>query len=516
MARKRATAYPEIGPLIARCLDPDPRARPAAAQVAAELAQAAPPVPRPTPTPRPARERPEPDALLAGRYRVVRPLGEGAWAVTWLARDEQRGQDLVLKHLRPGRVGPEQVRAEYRHGDRLRSRYCAKVYDMLDRPEPGVLVQEYVPGRNLAEIAAGSRRLDQEQARRIAHDVLCGLADAHQQALYHRDVSPSNIIVGDDGRAKLIDFGLASPVEDAQSAVGSPPFTAPEVWTRRRWSPAADIYSAAASILFAMLSRYPYAGPGMDERDILVRPTDADVQRFGRSLLDTLYRAVAPEPADRPQDAAAFAEEVLRARDMSVRDGQYLVNPTVDALRSLYRRSSLGNAGNRGLDEAFAHDTYRPTKLDTVLVPAIRDGLLDVVVLSGNPGDGKTSFLVNLADELDKAGAIRVDDDAAGWRRRLDGRTFVAVYDASESHGTLSSDEPAAPGPRPRPPTTIPLCAPSSSRPTTDASPSSSASTPPVTRRSPPQLQRQRTAPATTATASSWWISNAARWRFPT
>ena len=394
LARRRALTYPGIGRLLARCLDPDPKGRPTAAEAAAELAPPSEAPTIPTPVPRP-RERMEADALLAGRYRVLKLLGEGAWAVTWLAYDERLGQDRALKHLRPNRVGPEQVRAEYTHADRLRSRYCAKVYDTLDRPEPGVLVQEYVLGRSLAEIAASSRRLDQEQARRIAHDVLCGLADAHQQALYHRDVSPSNIIVSDDGRAKLIDFGLASPVEDAQSAVGSPPFTAPEVWTRRRWSPAADIYSAAASILFAMLGRYPYAGPGMDERDILVRPTDADMQRFGRSLLNTLYRAVAPEPADRPQDAAVFAEDVLRAREVSVTGGQNLVNPTVADLRGLYRRSSIGNAGNRGLDDPFARGTYRPTKLDTVLVPAIRDGRLDVVVLSGNPGDGKTSFLVH-------------------------------------------------------------------------------------------------------------------------
>lgn len=445
LARRRARDYPDIGPLLARCLADDPQQRPSAAEVAAALAPRADdsptrPLRRPSTGPGSVADL-APDVLVADRYRLVRRLGEGAWAVTWLAWDEHLDQDRTLKFIRPERVGPEQVRAEYRHGNRLRSQYCAAIDDMLLAPEPGVLVQEYVPGDSLAQIAAGSRRLDQEQARRIAHDVLLGLADAHKQGLYHRDVSPSNIIVGDDGQAKLIDFGLASRVEDASSAVGSPPFTAPEVWTRRRWSPAADIYSAGASVLFAMLGRYPYAGPGMDERAILVRPTTTDVERYGRSLLDKLYQAVAPEPADRPQDAARFAEEVLRAREASVVAGRNVVNPTVDDLRGLYRRSGLGNAGNRGMDDGFAKATYRPTMLDSTLLPAIREGRLDVVVLSGNPGDGKTSFLVKVGDELDLAGAVRLHEDAAGWRKRLDGRTFVAVYDASESHDSLSSDD---------------------------------------------------------------------------
>jgi serine/threonine protein kinase len=440
LARTRAAAYPRIGAVLARCLSLDPAQRPSAADAAAALA---PEPPAPAATPRPAPDPPtvlEPDAVLGGRYRLVKPLGAGAWAVTWLAHDEHLDQPRTLKHLRPGRVTPLQVKAEYMHADRLRSRFCAKVYDTLDHPAPGVLVQEFVPGRSLADVASGSGRLDQEQARRIAHDVLRGLADAHEQALFHRDVSPGNIIVRDDGSAKLIDFGLASPVEAAQSAVGSPPFTAPEVWTRRRWSPAADIYSAAASVLFAMLGRYPYAGPGIDERAVLVQPTGADVRRYGQSLLTTLYRAVAAEPADRPQDAAAFAEQVLRARDASVQRGADVVNPTVAALRGLYRHSGVGNAGNRGMDDAFALDTYRPTVLDSRLIPDIRDGRLDVVVLSGNPGDGKTSFLVQVGRELDRAGAVDLHTDPAGWRKRLDGRTFVAVYDASESHGTLTSD----------------------------------------------------------------------------
>ena len=377
----------------------------------------------------------------AGRYRLIRELGEGAWAVTWLAHDENLDERRTVKHLRPGRVTPEQVKAEYDNAAALRSFHCARMHDRLARPEPGCLVQEYVPGETLHALTSGRPALDKEQARRIAMDVLAGLADAHERSIYHRDVSPHNIIVRDDGQAVLIDFGLASKADAAQSAVGSPPYTAPEVWTRRTWSPGADIYSASAAVLQAMLGRLPYAGPGIDERRTIVPATAEQLDRYGRALLDVLFRGVAYDPADRPSDARAFAEEVRRASDIVPVPGAHrVVNPTVAALRGLYRHSRIGNAGNRGLDDTFADETYVGTRLDSELLPAIVDGDLDVVVLSGNPGDGKTSFLVKVGAELDRRGAVILSEDPAGWRRSLGGRTFAAVYDASESHGELSSD----------------------------------------------------------------------------
>jgi serine/threonine protein kinase len=440
LARKRAAAYPQVGSVLARCLDPAYAARPDAAEAADASRMEAPEPAAPSRVMEDVQEEMAADALIDGRYRLLRQLGSGSWAVTWLAYDENVSQNRTLKHMRRGRVGLEQVRAEYAHADLLRSRHCARVYDILTQPEPGVLVQEYIDGQTLQDLAAG-RDLDAEQYRRIAVDVLHGLADAHEQLLYHRDVSPSNIIVRDDGRAVLIDFGLASKAEAAQSAVGSPPFTAPEVWSRREWSTSADIYSAAASVLYALLGRFPYAGPGVEERRTLVLPSEQDYARYGRAMLTELYEGVAYDPRDRPSDAAVFAERVARARDTSLAPGSRAVNPTVDALRGLYRHSGVGNAGNRGMDDDFARDTYVPSRLDTVLLPAMLRGELSVVVLSGNPGDGKTSFLVRVGDALDAAGAQTVHVDAAGWRKRLDGRTYAAVYDASESHGSLSSDD---------------------------------------------------------------------------
>lgn len=433
VARERAAAYPVVGPTLARCLSADYATRPDATEAADATA--------------PPRSRSESadvmavDALVSGRYKLIRVLGEGAWAVTWLAFDENVEAHRTLKHMRPHRADYAQVKAEYMYADLIRSRHCARPYDVLAQPDPGVLVQEFVPGQTLAAFADG-RDLDAEKFRRIAVGVLRGLADAHQQELYHRDVSPTNIIVRPDGNAVLIDFGLAALADTAQSAVGSPPFTAPEVWTRRQWSPAADIYSAAAALLHAMLGRYPYAGPGVEERRTLVPPSEQDCNRYGKALLSVLYEGVTYEPGSRPNNAAEFAERVQRASDTPVVEpGSRMVNPTVAALRGLYRYSGLGNAGNRGMDDDFARSTYATTRLDTELLPAIIGGTLGVVVLSGNPGDGKTSFLVRVGDELDAAGAETAHADAAGWRKRLGGHTFAAVYDASESHGSLTSDE---------------------------------------------------------------------------
>ena len=134
---RRAQQYPVVGQVLARCLSREP-GEPFTAAAAAAATDPQPPRP-----PVVRDEVIEPGALLGGRYRLKRPLGEGAWAVTWLAYDENLDEHRTVKHMRPGRVTPEQVKAEYEHARSLRSFHCAQMHDRLavtrtGRPRPGV------------------------------------------------------------------------------------------------------------------------------------------------------------------------------------------------------------------------------------------------------------------------------------------------------------------------------------------------------------------------------------------
>jgi hypothetical protein len=115
-------------------------------------------------------------------------------------------------------------------------------------------------------------------------------------------------------------------------------------------------------------------------------------------------------------------------------DGEWVENPFVHNLQALYRNSRLGNAENRGLDSKFAQETYVPTSMDTQLLPAVLEGHYWLVLLTGNPGDGKTAFLEKIGERLRDKGAIEKEwDRANGWYYVLDRHEFLANFDASES-----------------------------------------------------------------------------------
>lgn len=387
----------------------------------------------------------EPGTVIADQYRVLRKLGEGATAITYLVEDLVAETLFVLKRIRNPELISRLSRAEFRSLMTLHHANLPRVFDIRPPDSPFHLKLEYVPGSALRDLAP-TYRGNVDACQRVGYQVLEALAYLGTRNLIHRDVSPSNILVPDEEtkKVKLIDFGLATAESDASTAVGTPRYRAPEVERGAHWTPACDLYSLAVVLFELLVGRLPYrTDNGTTDKGQLVPPTAEEDARFGGRLLRVLMKGASPDPGLRFQTAAEFAgalREAAAAELPVAVGGREETNQFVAQLRGAYRNSRAGNADNRGLDSDFARRTYVHTRLDTELLPRLLEGQYQLVILSGNPGDGKTAFLQRARDELIARGGRPEAESPAGWRFRLGDRTYAAIYDASESHHGRSAN----------------------------------------------------------------------------
>jgi serine/threonine protein kinase len=430
----------EVARVLDQCLATDPSVRPDAKTVANEIRV------------RIAAKAPDVradviavDDLLDGQYRVIRELGRGATAVTYLALDDVSGQQFVLKRI----TNPEWVRRlaknEFRALLDLSHPNLPRVFDVRPPGAPFHLKLEYVRGSSLRDLAA-SRRGDVPFAMRVADQLLNALTYLAEHHVIHRDLSPANILVPDEDSSpiKLIDFGVATDAPDAQTSVGTPRYRAPEIDRGGTWSENSDIYSLAVILIELLIGRLPYevTDNTVAVKHIVLPPTPAEEALAGAGLLRVLFQAASPDRGVRYRTAAEFRDALAAALDaLPAVVGTEVINPDVDLIRAAYRNSKIGNADNKGLDSVFAVETYVATRLDRELLPRIADGDFRLVVLTGNPGDGKTAFLQKLGEEFIRRGATILASGPAGWRIRLHNHEFRALFDASESDSGRSADD---------------------------------------------------------------------------
>lgn len=421
--------------------------------------------------------------LIEGRYTVIRLLGAGASAQTYLVRDNVEGDRYAMKRLmHPSIMGESVAIGEFRTLKRLQHRAIPQVYDLVD---PVHVKMEYAEGRGLRE-AFPELRGDLDRWRRVAGDLLSAIGYLESKGIQHRDVKPENVILRDDGVTVLVDFGIATRTGVVAGPAGTQGYLPPEALTALTPPDSVDRYASAVVLFEALFGRKPFAQGGGFVLEPITEAELGDVSPAVRAVGRVLLNAVAIGPAGRPKSAA----RLLRLLDLAMRpertpqpdpvvdrvdrvehdtgggttdtdqqavgdrggtsggepvvavtEGTEKVNPTVADLRALFRNSVSGNADNRGLDSDFARETYVPTRLDTAILPAVLRDRPRAVFLSGNPGDGKTAFLEQIRTALRDAGGSEVTGDASGWEWTLGGHTFRAVYDASESHDGLSADE---------------------------------------------------------------------------
>ena len=205
---------------------------------------------------------------LAGRYRLERLLGRGGMGQVWLARDEMLGRAVAVKEIRfPAGLGDderdllrERTMREARLTARLSHPNIVTVYDVVLGDGHPCIVMELVPAPSLADVIDEHGPLEPSRVVRIGLALLDALDAAHEGGVVHRDVKPSNVLLGDD-RVVLTDFGIATSDTDATLTatgllVGSPTYMSPERLRGERIGPPADIWSLGTT-LYAALEAHP-------------------------------------------------------------------------------------------------------------------------------------------------------------------------------------------------------------------------------------------------------------------
>ncbi len=246
-----------------------------------------------------------------GPYRVVRPLGSGGMGDVFLAVDDERGGQVALKVLRPELCADPEFRhrfaREVEAARRVQGRSIARVLGAdLEAPQPWIAT-EYVPGPTLREAHDG---LD---LRALAAGLSRALADIHAAGVVHRDLSPSNVILGPDG-PRVVDFGIAwfgdaTVLTRTGMVLGTPAWMAPEQLGDDLTTPASDVWAWGAVMAYAATGRPPVTGSRPEVIQVRAARGELDLDGVPDWLRPLVERAMDPRPSSRPT-AARLATEL--------------------------------------------------------------------------------------------------------------------------------------------------------------------------------------------------------------
>jgi serine/threonine-protein kinase len=256
-------------------------------------------------------------ALLAGRYRVIGPLGSGGMATVLLCEDQRLGRRVAVKRLHahsPDDVARRFTR-EAKVGASLNHPNLVSVFDTATDDEGVLIVMELVEGETLRD-AIQRGPLSRDHALRVLRDVASALDHAHLQGVVHRDVKPANVLLREDGVAKLVDMGIAVAADSTRitrsgTVLGSAPYMAHEQLEGRKAGWAADVYALAVVAYEALTGRKPRDGNSPIEIAWQVA-NDPPPELPGAPLAATqaLSRGMALNPDERQPSAGALVAEL--------------------------------------------------------------------------------------------------------------------------------------------------------------------------------------------------------------
>ena len=271
--------------------------------------------------------------LLGGRYELDGVVGRGGMAEVYRARDIRLDRIVAIKTLRADLARDQTFQARFRREAQsaasLNHPSIVAVYDTGEDMATGVpvpyIVMEYVDGRTVRDLLQEGHRLLPERSLEIIDGVLRALEYSHQAGIVHRDIKPGNVMVTRNGDIKVMDFGIARAMSDAQATmtqtaqvIGTAQYLSPEQARGDRVDARSDLYSAGCLLYELLTGRPPFTGDSpvaiayqhVRENPIPPSRIDPDIPLWADAIV---LKAMAKNPADRYQSAAEMRADLQRA-----------------------------------------------------------------------------------------------------------------------------------------------------------------------------------------------------------
>ncbi|WP_103514151.1 serine/threonine-protein kinase [Streptomyces sp. SM10] len=256
--------------------------------------------------------------LLAGRYRLGEVLGRGGMGTVWRAADETLGRTVAVKELRfPSSIDEEEKRRlitrtlrEAKAIARIRNTSAVTVYDVVEEDDRPWIVMELIEGKSLAEVIREDGTLAPRRAAEVGLAILDVLRSAHREGILHRDVKPSNVLISEDGRVVLTDFGIAQvegdpSVTSTGMLVGAPSYISPERARGHKPGPPADLWSLGGLLYASVEGRPPYDKGSAIATLTAVMTEPVEPPAHAGPLEEVIYGLLARDPDQRLDDAGA-------------------------------------------------------------------------------------------------------------------------------------------------------------------------------------------------------------------
>ncbi len=254
---------------------------------------------------------------LMDRYRVVRKIGEGGFGYVYLVEDDSIGEQVILKILSPQISMDDSMIKRFVHELKYNRRIVhpnvIRLYDFMELNPGHAISMEYFPSRDWGTVLHESGRMDASRVVPLTTQICHGLKAAHDAGIVHRDIKPPNILIDDNDRVKIVDFGLAAASDSKHSRVtksgilvGTPQYMAPEQIRGTDIDARTDIYAVGAMLFEALVGHPPFESENpvnvlmMHVSDPVpdIRELVPDIPPM---LEDIITRSLAKDPADRPQ-----------------------------------------------------------------------------------------------------------------------------------------------------------------------------------------------------------------------